>query len=74
VTGGTAQLAKERQARKVAEQTGESAKNKTRKIPKPAGCAGDNYSIIKEMGLADNKPMFKAIQVSGRHTVTDEHC
>src|SRR5277367_1029247 len=43
---------------------GKPKKKVESKISKPAGSAGDNYSIIEEMGLKDKKSEFKSIQVS----------
>jgi hypothetical protein len=50
-------------------QSGSTKRNGSRKasqskVPKPTGAAGDDYSIIEEMGLKDKKGEFKSIQVS----------
>lgn len=33
-------------------------------VPKPRGSGGSDYSICKEMGLRENKPLYLAITVS----------
>jgi hypothetical protein len=61
-----ARLEKEEEARKTAER--KAVLNKPAKsvvkIPRPEGSAGEDYSIIVEMKLENNKELFKAIQVS----------
>jgi hypothetical protein len=55
-------LEEELKARKAAQRQKKS-KEKAAKIPKPEGAAGDAWSIRTEMGLDNNIPLFKAIQV-----------
>jgi hypothetical protein len=61
----TVRLEKETAARKAAEKK-LKAKKAPRNVPKPQGCFGDNYSIQEQMGLSDNKQLYKTILVSVR--------
>jgi hypothetical protein len=38
----------------------------TETIPRPTGNVNDNYSLVVEMGLKDEKSKFRAMQVRAR--------